>query len=82
MAVSKVSKGVREKGLRLFKEGRVKKEMDSNRRTYFNVEGETEKHSVIHDKTEDKWSCDCKFNSMKGRECSHIYACKVSETGK
>lgn len=53
--------------------------MDSGRRDYFKVDGETEKHSVIHDKTSGKWSCDCKFNSMKGRECSHIYACKISE---
>lgn len=79
MAVSKVSKEVREKGLRLFREGRVRKEMDSKRRDYFKVKGETEKYSVIHDKTTDKWSCDCKYSSMKGRECSHVYACKVSE---
>lgn len=80
MTVSKVSKEVREKGLRLFKEGRVRKNMDSKRRDYFNVEGETERHSVIHDKSSGKWSCDCKYSSMKGRECSHIHACKVSET--
>lgn len=79
MTASNVSKEVRAKGLRLFREGRVKKEMDSERRTYFNVDGETEKHSVIHDKAGEKWSCDCKYSSMKGRECSHIYACKASE---
>jgi len=75
--VSKLSKGVREKGIRMFREDRVKKEMDSEKRVYFTVEGETEKHSVIFDKTRGQWSCDCKFNSMKGRECSHIYACKL-----
>lgn len=74
-----ISKEIREKGMRLFREGRVRKDMDSDRRTYFIVQGETEKHSVIHDKATGKWSCDCKYSSMKGRECSHVYACKVSE---
>ena len=77
--VSNLSKEVREKGIRMFKEGRVLKDMDVERRAYFVVKGETETHSVIFDKTRDEWSCDCKFHSMKGRECSHIYACKLSE---
>lgn len=77
--MNKVSKEVREKGIRLFREGRVKKELDTDRRAHFVVRGETETYSVIFDKTRDAWSCECKFNSMKGRECSHIYACKLFE---
>ena len=73
-----LSKEVRDKGIRLFRTDSVKKELDTDRRAYFAVHGETEKHSVIFDKTRNMWSCDCKFNSMKGRECSHIYACKLS----
>lgn len=72
------SKEIREKGMRLFRTGCVKKELDTDRRTYFSVRGETETHSVIFDKTRNEWSCDCKFSSMKNRECSHIYACKLS----
>jgi uncharacterized Zn finger protein len=76
--MTKVSKEVREKGIRLFRTGRVKKGIDTDRRTHFVVQGETEQYSVIFDKTRSKWSCDCKFHSMKERECSHIYACKLS----
>lgn len=76
--MTKVSKEVREKGIRLFRTGRVKKEIDTDRRTHFVVQGETEQYSVIFDKARNVWSCDCKFYSMKGRECSHIYACKLS----
>ena len=77
--ISNVSKETREKGIWLFREGRVKKDMDADRRIYFTVRGETETHSVIFDKVRNEWSCDCKYNSMKGRECSHIYACKLFE---
>lgn len=80
--VKDVSKEIREKGLRLFKEGRIKKEMDTERRAYFLVRGETEEHSVIFDKSRNEWSCDCKFSSMKNRECSHIYACRLSLENK
>lgn len=72
------SKDVRDKGIRLFRTGCVKKELDTDRRAHFVVQGETDKHSVIFDKARGIWSCDCKFSSMKGRECSHIYACKLS----
>jgi hypothetical protein len=75
---AELSKEVREKGIRLFRTGCVKKELDTDRRMYFAVKGETEEHSVILDKTRNEWSCDCKFSSMKNRECSHIYACKLS----
>lgn len=76
--MNKVSKEVREKGIRLFREGRVKKELDTDRRVHFVVQGETETYSVIFGKARNVWSCDCKYNSMKSRECSHIYACKLS----
>ncbi|MFH1622972.1 MAG: hypothetical protein ABIA12_00415 [Candidatus Aenigmatarchaeota archaeon] len=69
---------VKRKGARLFADGRVRKEMDTDRRSYFEVQGETEQHSVVFDKTRSVWSCDCKFSSMKNRECSHIYACKLA----
>ena len=78
-APSESSAEVKRKGARLFAEGRVRKEMDTDRRAYFEVQGETEQHSVVFDKTRNEWSCDCKFSSMKNRECSHIYACKLAE---
>ncbi len=69
---------VKRKGARLFAQGCVRKELDADRRAYFVVRGETEQHSVVLDKTRQSWSCDCKFSSMKARDCSHIYACKMS----
>ena len=77
-----ISQDIREKGKRLCAEGKVRKTMDTDRRTYYDVEGETEKHSVIHDKTRGDWSCSCKYFSMRDRECSHIYASKLSEKEK
>ncbi|MCX6820842.1 MAG: hypothetical protein NT016_02750 [Candidatus Aenigmarchaeota archaeon] len=79
VASGESSMGVKRKGARMFAEGKVKKDMEAERRSYFNVQGETELHSVVFDKTRNEWSCDCKFSSMKARECSHIYACKLHE---
>jgi hypothetical protein len=74
-----MAESVQSKGARLFAEGRAKKDMDSDRRTYYIVQGETDEHSVVFDKKKCAWSCDCKYNSTKVRECSHIIACKLCE---
>jgi hypothetical protein len=67
------------KGKILLEKGKVKKEIDTEKRTYFTVEGESEKHSVILEKGKKEWKCDCKFNSLHHRRCSHIYACMLKE---
>ena len=82
VAPGESSAEVKRKGARMFAEGKVRKEMEAERRSYFNVQGETEQHSVVFDKTRDGWSCDCKFSSLKNRECSHIYACKLAGKNK
>ena len=74
-----VSQSVKNKGTRFLLDGKVKEDMDSKRRKYFTVQSENDTYSVILDKLQQIWSCDCKFNSMKQRECSHIYACKMKE---
>lgn len=61
----------------LLKKGRVKKEIETRRRIHFLVIGETDEHYVSFDKEKGKWSCDCKYSSLKERECSHIIACKL-----
>lgn len=66
-----------EKGKKLFEEGKVVKEVDTQKRTHYKVIGETENHSVIFDKVKNKWSCDCRFGSLQKKECSHIVACKI-----
>jgi hypothetical protein len=32
------------------------------------------KHSVMYKHDKKSWSCDCKWNSMRGTFCSHILA--------
>ena len=66
-----------EKAEKLVKEGKVLKEMNTDKRTHYKVIGDTEEHSVIFDKSKNNWSCDCKYSALQDRECSHIIACKI-----
>lgn len=77
--MEKLSKEIIEKGKLLLKSGKVTKDIDTNKGTYFTVEGESEKHSVIFKKEKKEWECDCKFNSLHHRKCSHIFACVLKE---
>lgn len=65
------------KAERLVSEGKVKKEMETQNRTHFSVQGDTETHSVIFDARKGKWSCDCRYSALTDRECSHIAAAKM-----
>jgi hypothetical protein len=67
---------VEEKAVNLIKEGKVKKELETGKRVHFTIEGTDEKHSVIFDKKTQKFSCDCKWSTLKDKECSHILAAK------
>ena len=77
--MEKLSKEIIQKGKVLLKSGKVTKDLDTERRTYFTVEGESEKHSVIFEKEKKEFKCDCKFNSLHHRRCSHIFACVLKE---
>ncbi|MEM5883229.1 MAG: hypothetical protein QXQ77_03240 [Candidatus Aenigmatarchaeota archaeon] len=72
-----VSREVRKKGYLLFRKNRVKKELETERRIHFKVEGETEIHSVIFDKIKNKFFCDCSYFTLHERKCSHIIACEL-----
>ncbi len=76
-----VSKDIKEKAMLLLEQKKVKKEIETNKRIHFKVQGETEVHSVIFDKGRNYWECDCKFWSLKQKECSHIIACKLMNKG-
>lgn len=73
----RVSKEIRKKSYLLFKEGKVKKELETEKRIHFKVEGETDIHSVIFDKEKNSWLCDCKYFSLKEKECSHIISAQL-----
>lgn len=75
--MEKVSEEIRKKGYQLFKQNKVVKEMETDKRTHFKVQGETEQHSVIFDKEKDELICDCKWSSLKEGVCSHVYATKL-----
>jgi len=66
---------IERKGYQLFISNKVKLELESEKRIFFSVKSR-EKHSVIFDKEKGKWECDCAYFSIKGKECSHIIACK------
>jgi uncharacterized Zn finger protein len=64
------------KGFWLFKQGKVRKDVETNKRVYFIVSGDKE-HSVIFDKNKKSYTCDCEYFSLKLKDCSHIYAVKL-----
>lgn len=63
-----------EKAERLVKEGKVK--LISNKRIkIFEVEGTTDKYTVIFKKK--GYSCTCKYWSLRQIPCSHILGCMI-----
>jgi hypothetical protein len=64
------------RGYWLNKQGKVKKDLENDKRIFFSVETNNEKKSVIFDKAKKTWSCDCRFFSLKLTDCSHIKAAK------
>jgi hypothetical protein len=72
-----ISEEIKTKAKKLLKEGKVKKEVETEKRIHFKVQGETETHSVIFDKKSGEWECDCQYSTLREKECSHILACKI-----
>lgn len=61
---------------RLFEEGRVKVDYESEKAVYFTVKGSKDTYSVII-RRDGKHSCTCQYSSIhagKDAFCSHIYA--------
>jgi len=71
-----ISKGIGEKASSLFKQGKVSKELETEKRIHFKVLSR-EIHSVIFDKEKNEWECDCRFFALKQKHCSHILACSL-----
>ncbi len=77
--MEKVSNEIMRKGKILLEFGKVQKDIDTEKRTYYIVEGESETHSIIYEKRKKEFKCDCKFNSLHHKICSHIIACILKE---
>jgi uncharacterized Zn finger protein len=75
--MEKVSKKIERKGYWLLKQGKVKKELETDKRIHFLVLGESKDHSVIFEKEKNEFRCDCEYFSLHFKPCSHVYACKL-----
>lgn len=73
----KVSKKTERKGYWLFKQGKVKKEIETDKRIHFVVQSADKNHFVIFDKNKKEFSCDCEYYSLHLRICSHIIASQL-----
>jgi len=71
-----ISKKTKEKAHLLLKEGKVIKEVETDKRIHFKVISKGT-HSVIFDKENNRWECDCKWGSLRENYCSHILACNL-----
>ena len=71
-----ISTKTERKGYWIFKQGKVKKDLETDKRIHFIIEFEEKDHYVIFDKLKNKFSCDCEFFSLHQETCSHIIASK------
>ncbi|MBI2084598.1 MAG: hypothetical protein HYT70_03230 [Candidatus Aenigmarchaeota archaeon] len=78
--MEKPSNEVIQKANLLVERGKVRKDVETDKRIHFTVEGESETHSVIFEKGKGEWKCDCKFSSLHQKRCSHILACISKKT--
>jgi hypothetical protein len=74
--MEEISARIKAKAEQLIQEGKVKKDIETSKRIHFLVVGTNEIHSVIYSKEKYKWLCDCSYNSLKNKTCSHIVACQ------
>ena len=73
----KISKITERKGYWLFKQGKVVKDIETDKRIHFVVKSKMKDHFVIFDKIKKEFSCDCQFFSLHLKPCSHILASKM-----
>ncbi|MEM5879439.1 MAG: hypothetical protein QXU74_03025 [Candidatus Aenigmatarchaeota archaeon] len=73
----KISDEIKIKAKKLFEEGKIRKEIETEKRIHFKVQGETEEHSVILEKKSKNFLCDCPYFTLKEKNCSHIEAVKL-----
>ncbi len=74
-----VSNEIKAKGEFLLQDGKVRRGMETEKRIYFEVDGDSDVHSVIFDKKKNGWECDCSYFALRQKDCSHIIASKMKE---
>ncbi|MBI2545093.1 MAG: hypothetical protein HYW22_00640 [Candidatus Aenigmarchaeota archaeon] len=75
--MEKVSNEIMRKARMLLEFGKVQKDIDTEKRTYYTVEGDSETHSVIYDKIKKEFLCDCKWSTLTNKKCSHMFAVEL-----
>jgi hypothetical protein len=75
--MEKISRRTERKGYWLFKQGKVKKDIETDKRIHFLVKSKEKDHFVIFDKIKNEFSCDCQFYSLYLKPCSHILASQM-----
>lgn len=59
----------------------ILKDLETGNATYYRVPGSIAEHEVRFDKRKNKWSCDCKYFTLKASYCSHILAVQSGSKG-
>jgi hypothetical protein len=75
--MDKISRRTERKGYWFFKEGKVSKDLETEKRIHFLIKSRIKNHSVIFDKIKKEFSCDCMFYSLHLKPCSHIIASQI-----
>ena len=73
----RISINLIKKGYELFKKGKIRLTVNTNKRMHFEVAGTSDIHYVTYDKQSKKFTCDCQYFSLHQKECSHIIAVKL-----
>ena len=69
-----VSTRTERKGYWLFKQRKVSKDLETDKRIHFIVYSQEKDHFVILDKKKNEFTCDCEYFSLHLKPCSHIIA--------
>lgn len=75
--MGEISKRTERKGYWLFKDGKVKRDLETDKRVHFLVKSKEQEHFVIFDKAKKEFSCDCEFYALHLKPCSHIIASQM-----
>ena len=67
-----ISRNIIKKAKELVESNRVTRDAEGYKRIHFKVIGDSEEHIVIYNKEKKTYECDCSWNTLKNRTCSHI----------
>lgn len=72
-----ISRKTERKGYWFFRQGKVKKDLETDKRIHFSVKSNDKEYFVIYDKVKNEFTCDCCYFSLHQKSCSHILASEM-----